>query len=69
MNGYSGHKFMLINYEDEITYIQIHCLVDGGFDSLSYKEGKELIGSSPEYTTKDLYDRISLFLLHSNDDT
>lgn len=59
MHGYSGHTFKLINDKDEITYIQIHCLADGGFEGFSDKEGKELAGSSPEHNTKDLYERIA----------
>lgn len=59
MHGYSGHTFKLVNDKDEMTYIQIHCLADGGFEGFSDKEGKELAGSSPEHNTKDLYERIA----------
>ncbi|CUM67110.1 uncharacterized protein PRCAT00004799001 [Priceomyces carsonii] len=59
MNGYSGHTFKLVNDKEEITYVQIHVLADGGFETVSNAESGQLAGSSPDHNIKDLYERIA----------
>ncbi|CAK7903302.1 catalase T [[Candida] anglica] len=59
MNGYSGHTFKFINEEGKLTYIQYHVLADEGTENFSSSEGGLVTSVSPEYNTKEFYDRIS----------
>lgn len=59
MNAYSGHTFKFYNAKDELTYVQVHVIADGGFETYSNEEGAKVAGESPDHNIKDLYARIS----------
>ncbi|ODV97196.1 hypothetical protein PACTADRAFT_48946 [Pachysolen tannophilus NRRL Y-2460] len=59
MHGYSGHTYKMLNADNKLTYVQIHILADGGFET--FPEGSkaaELSGSAADYNTAKLYKEI-----------
>ncbi|KAH3675469.1 hypothetical protein WICMUC_002758 [Wickerhamomyces mucosus] len=58
MSGYSGHTYKFVNDSDEVTYVQIHIIPDGGFQTNTIEEAGELNGSSPDEHQRLLFKRI-----------
>ncbi|KAG8726537.1 hypothetical protein FRC11_014997 [Ceratobasidium sp. 423] len=57
-HGYSGHAFKWYNDNGEFHYVQVHCIKQGGFKTLTQEKAGELAGSNPDYGTQDLFGAI-----------
>ena len=58
MHGYSGHTFKFVNAEGKFSYVQIHCRVQGGFQTLDDATAGKLAGENPDYGIQTLFEDI-----------
>jgi len=58
MNGYGSHTFKLINAKGEPIYAKFHFKTDQGIKNLDVKTADQLASTDPDYSIRDLYNRI-----------
>ncbi|KAI0338405.1 catalase [Trametopsis cervina] len=58
MHGYSGHTLKFVNTEGKYVYVQIHCRIRGGFQTLDDATAGKLAGSDPDQGTGLLFSEI-----------
>ncbi|KAH8274535.1 hypothetical protein KR044_006581 [Drosophila immigrans] len=58
MNGYGSHTFKLVNAKGEPIYAKFHFKTDQGIKNLDVKTAADLASSDPDYSIRDLYNRI-----------
>jgi catalase len=58
MNGYSSHTLKLVNGKGEEFYAKWHFKTDQGIRNLTGEQATALVGTDPDYATRDLYDAI-----------
>ena len=59
MNGYSGHTIKLVKKDGSFAYVKFHFKAHQGIKSLDNDTAERLSGTSPDYATKDLFNRIA----------
>jgi len=58
MNGYGSHTYSFINAKDERFWVKFHFKTMQGIKNFTQQEADELAGKDPDWTTRDLYERI-----------
>jgi len=58
MNGYGSHTFKLVNADGEAVYCKFHYKTNQGIKNLSVEKALELSAIDPDYSIRDLYNRI-----------
>ncbi|KAK0177842.1 hypothetical protein PV328_001851 [Microctonus aethiopoides] len=59
MNGYGSHTFKLVNDQDEMVYCKFHYKTDQGIKNIPVEKARELSGTDPDYSLRDLYNAIA----------
>ena len=59
MHGYTGHTLKFVNAEGKFSYVQIHCRVQGGFQTLDDATAGKLAGENPDYGIESMHNDIA----------
>jgi catalase len=59
MEGFGVHTFRLINAQNEARYVKFHWKPLLGVHSLDWDEAQKLAGKDPDFSRRDLYERIA----------
>ncbi|KAK3708596.1 hypothetical protein QZH41_002421 [Actinostola sp. cb2023] len=59
MNGYGSHSFKMINAAGNAVYCKFHLKTNQGAKNVPVSEASRLAGEDPDYSNRDLYNRIS----------
>uniref|UniRef100_A0A914UKS2 Catalase n=1 Tax=Plectus sambesii TaxID=2011161 RepID=A0A914UKS2_9BILA len=59
MHGFGSHTFKMVNKQGEPVYCKFHVLSDQGIKNLPAKKADELVGTDPDYATRDLFNAIA----------
>jgi len=60
MNGYGSHTFKLVNDKNEAVYCKFHIKTNQKIKNLPADKAMELTATDPDYSIRDLYDKIEL---------
>ncbi len=58
MDGFGSHTFSMINSKNERCYVKYHFKTKQGIRNLTPAKAKELAGSDPEHSQRDLFEAI-----------
>lgn len=58
MNGYGSHTYRLINSRGQAHYAKFHFKTDQKIKNLFTEKAVELVGTDPDYATRDLFNAI-----------
>lgn len=59
MHGYGSNTFKFVNNNTEAVYCKFHYLTDQGIKNLPPQKARELSGTDPDYSVRDLYNAIA----------
>jgi catalase len=59
MNGYSSHTLKLVDKNGKFHYVKWHFKTDQGIRNLTSAKASEIMGTDPDYSTRDLFSSIA----------